>query len=268
MPAPGPARRAARTTRRPSRGSTTRTRRSRSRPVTWRHIRIIQRFASVAVSENCQYGTPKRRASSPPTQAASSVGSIVVIPSISRDRAHRRLGRVARHRACVAEAEVGVLVAVHVHDRRAGGALLVEREAARPHRHPGHRHAGQEAPARLVVELPRARVPALEQLALAGDQLVDRQAGAGSSARSGSSGRTAAMLLRAALLPHGDEHHRHREQEDHRRDHVDLRRDRHARGAPDEQRERDRRAGVEVRDHEVVDRQREREQRRRTGPRA
>ena len=46
-------------------------------------MRIIQRLASVAVSENCQYGMPKRRASSEPTQAASSVGSIVVMPAIS-----------------------------------------------------------------------------------------------------------------------------------------------------------------------------------------
>ncbi len=45
-------------------------------------MRIIQRFASVAVSANCQYGTPKRRASSALTHAASSVGSIVVMPSI------------------------------------------------------------------------------------------------------------------------------------------------------------------------------------------
>ena len=45
-------------------------------------MRIIQRFASVAVSANCQYGSPKRRASSAPTHAASSVGSIVVMPSI------------------------------------------------------------------------------------------------------------------------------------------------------------------------------------------
>jgi hypothetical protein len=55
----------------------------RGRRVTCRHILIIQRFASVAVSENCQYGTPKRRASSAPTQAASAVGSMVVMPSIA-----------------------------------------------------------------------------------------------------------------------------------------------------------------------------------------
>ena len=46
-------------------------------------MRSIQRLASVAVSANCQKGTPKRRASSEPTQAASSVGSIVVIPALA-----------------------------------------------------------------------------------------------------------------------------------------------------------------------------------------
>jgi hypothetical protein len=47
-------------------------------------MRSSQRLASVAVSENCQSGTPKRRPSSSPTQAASSVGSIVVMPARSR----------------------------------------------------------------------------------------------------------------------------------------------------------------------------------------
>ncbi len=46
-------------------------------------MRSSQRLASVAVSENCQYGRPKRRPSSSPTQAASSVGSIVVSPARS-----------------------------------------------------------------------------------------------------------------------------------------------------------------------------------------
>jgi hypothetical protein len=54
--------------------------------VTWRQIRSIHRLASVAVRENCQSGSPKRRASSSPTQAASSVGSIVVTPA---DRGRR-----------------------------------------------------------------------------------------------------------------------------------------------------------------------------------
>ena len=42
--------------------------------------RMTKRLASVAVRANCQYGTPKRRVISRPTQAASSVGSIRVMP--------------------------------------------------------------------------------------------------------------------------------------------------------------------------------------------
>ncbi len=180
------------------------------------------------------------------------------------ERPHRRPGRVARHGAGVPEAEVGVLDAVHVHERGPVRPVEVEREAAGPHRHPGHRDAREEARARLLVELPGARVVPLEPLALARGELGQAHAGGSVGERRarlvGPHGR---HLLGAPLLPHGDDHHRHREQEDHRRDHVDLRWDRHARGAPDEERERDRRARVEVRDHEVVDREREREQRRR-----
>ena len=45
-----------------------------------RQIRSAARLASVAVRVNIQCWTPKRRVSSSPTQAESSVGSIVVIP--------------------------------------------------------------------------------------------------------------------------------------------------------------------------------------------
>ena len=48
--------------------------------MTWRASRIAQRLASVAVSVNDHWGGPKRRASSWPTQAASSVGIIAVMP--------------------------------------------------------------------------------------------------------------------------------------------------------------------------------------------
>jgi len=51
--------------------------------VTRRARRSAQRLASVAVSENDQRGRPNRPASSPATHAASSVGSIVVIPPTS-----------------------------------------------------------------------------------------------------------------------------------------------------------------------------------------
>ncbi len=51
--------------------------------MTARSSRIAHRLASVAVSAKLQAGTPKRRASSAPTQAASSVGSMAVIPPTS-----------------------------------------------------------------------------------------------------------------------------------------------------------------------------------------
>jgi hypothetical protein len=50
-------------------------------------MRSSHRFASVAVSANCHSGRPKRRPSSSPTQAASSVGNIVVMPACSRSTA-------------------------------------------------------------------------------------------------------------------------------------------------------------------------------------
>ena len=53
------------------------------RSVIWRAIRITNRFASVAESVNCQSRRPKRRCISSPTAAASSVGSIEVIPRAS-----------------------------------------------------------------------------------------------------------------------------------------------------------------------------------------
>ena len=57
------------------------------------------------------------------------------------------------------------------------------------------------------------------------------------------------------------DHDQHGDHEDRARDHVDLRWHRHARSAPDEERERRRRAGDEVGDDEVVDRESEPEQR-------
>ena len=48
--------------------------------MSWRASRSAVRLASVAVSVNSQRAIPKRRLSSSPTQIASSVGSIVVIP--------------------------------------------------------------------------------------------------------------------------------------------------------------------------------------------
>ncbi len=51
-----------------------------------RASRRAQRFASVAVSVKLQRVTPNRRVSSAATQAASSVGSIVVAPPASPKR--------------------------------------------------------------------------------------------------------------------------------------------------------------------------------------
>src|SRR5919198_189022 len=59
----------------------------RGRPVIARARRMAQRLASVAVSVNDHCGTPKRRASSLPTQAAFSVGIIAVMPPRSSIRA-------------------------------------------------------------------------------------------------------------------------------------------------------------------------------------
>ena len=50
-----------------------------------RATRSAARLASVAVSVNSQRANPKRRVSSSPTHAASSVGSIVVIPRGARN---------------------------------------------------------------------------------------------------------------------------------------------------------------------------------------
>ena len=47
-------------------------------------MRIENRFASVAVSVNCQYGNPNRFFKSSPRNSASSVGNISVIPSRAR----------------------------------------------------------------------------------------------------------------------------------------------------------------------------------------
>ena len=55
-----------------------------------------------------------------------------------------RRGRVAGHRPGVAEAEVDVLVAVEVRQPGAACAPQVEREAAGPLVHPGHRHPAEQ----------------------------------------------------------------------------------------------------------------------------
>ena len=142
-----------------------------------RASRIANRLASVAVSANCQRGSPKRRASSPPTQIASSLGSINVIPrrALLRDRPHGRLRRVAGHRARVAEAEVDVLVAVDVAEPRTCGLRCEDGEAAGPADHPRHR-----APRRAASPRP--------------DAASSRERGCSRSKRSSSLGSSSAAL--------------------------------------------------------------------------
>ena len=93
---------------------------------------------------------------------------------LRRDRAQRRLGRVAGHRAGVAEAEVDVLVAVDVGEARALGLGREHGEAAGPAHHPVHRHAAEQRVLRLLGERVGARVLGAEALELAGHQLIKR----------------------------------------------------------------------------------------------
>ena len=62
------------------------------RCVICRASRIANRFASVAVSANCQRGSPKRRASSSATSSASSLGSMRVIPRAACSATARTVG--------------------------------------------------------------------------------------------------------------------------------------------------------------------------------
>ncbi len=74
----------------------------------------------------------------------------------------QRLGdlreRVAGHRAGVAQAEVDVVVPVHVGQPGTGRRLDEHREPARPPGHPRHRHAGEQRALRVGRERGRARV--------------------------------------------------------------------------------------------------------------
>ena len=139
----------------------------------WRASRSANRLASVADRANCQAVSPNRRVSSSPTQAASSVGSMWVMPRRIWRSTAAIVGRrsVAGHRPGVAEAEVDVVVAVDAAERGAGRGLDVERERPGPLDHPGHRHALEERGLGALVELGRARVLARERLALGGMEL-------------------------------------------------------------------------------------------------
>ncbi len=80
-------------------------------------------------------------------------------------------GACAGHRAGVTEAEVDVLVTVHVDEAAAAGLGHVDGEAAGPLRHPVHRHTGEQVLPGARGELPRAWVLGLEAGHLAGGQL-------------------------------------------------------------------------------------------------
>ncbi len=124
---------------------------------------------------NCQSGSPNRRASSCEAAIASSPGSIDVVPraACAADRGDRRRRRVARHRARVAEAEVDVLVPVHVDHARADRLGDEDGEAPGPARHPAHGNAAEERAPSLLEELERARVLGTKPLLLAPEQLVE-----------------------------------------------------------------------------------------------
>ena len=157
-------------------------------PVEDEHLRAAGDLAGEPDREAVRVGRgqrelPARRArsaacSSAPTQIASSLGSIVVIPPrrLLGHRAHRRLGRVAGHRAGVAEAEVDVLVAVDVDEARAVRLGGEDREAARPAIIQGIGTPESSDAARARRELARARVLALEALELALEERVDHAA--------------------------------------------------------------------------------------------
>jgi hypothetical protein len=83
------------------------------------------------------------------------------------DRTHRGLGGMAGHRAGVAQAQVDVLVAVHVAKASAARLGGEHRIAARPAHHPVHLHATEQRALRPLDEPVRARVLGAESLELA-----------------------------------------------------------------------------------------------------
>ena len=83
----------------------------------------------------------------------------------------RRLGRMARHRARVTQAEIDVLVPVDVAEPRPGGLLDEDGERAGPLGHPVHRDSGEKRAPRAAEQLQGTGVALLEAPLLAGIEL-------------------------------------------------------------------------------------------------
>ena len=77
------------------------------------------------------------------------------LSGLAADRIHDRGRRVTEHRSGVAEAEVGVFVAVDVAQHRTVRFLYQERKRHRPVEHPVHGHAAVEARDAMADLLPR-----------------------------------------------------------------------------------------------------------------
>jgi hypothetical protein len=147
------------------------------------HAGAARELAAEAQREPVGVGRREREL---PLRQAEAPGQLVADPRGVRGREHhrraaprlqplphrrdRRRRRMTGHRARVAEAQVRVLVPVDVHDPRAARLGQVDREAARPLRHPGHRHPAQQMPLRVLVRGERTRPRGGEPLALVGHQ--------------------------------------------------------------------------------------------------
>ena len=83
-----------------------------------------------------------------------------------RDGMDSGFGRVARHRASVAQAQVQIGVAIHVGEVRALRRLHKNRERSRPADHPQHGHAAVQGFLRPLVKLVGFGVGLVEKLFL------------------------------------------------------------------------------------------------------
>ncbi len=88
------------------------------------------------------------------------------------DGAGHGIGRVTEHAAGVAQAEVDVLMTVHVEEACALGALDEQRHRCRPVGHPVHRHAAVQRMACTFGQGCGFRVAGQEQLALGSDETL------------------------------------------------------------------------------------------------